>query len=125
VRWRANAGRPNEPMKTTVDKELKRKITERWKILACGIAQLDVAEMTAFAQLDYILSEAGLLARPRKRRRISPDSEAHAISVAEAQTAKAESDSAPTLSRSGVGERFDEAGKDEKWEAPRYDKEEV
>jgi hypothetical protein len=41
---------------------------------------------------------------PIKRPRISPDSEAHAISVAEAKSAKAEGDKSPTLSRSGVGE---------------------
>jgi hypothetical protein len=50
---------------TTVDKNLKRKITERWNILVAGRAQLDATEAAALAQLEYILLEAGLLARKR------------------------------------------------------------
>jgi hypothetical protein len=40
--------------------KLKRDITKRWE----GIKGGDTA---AFAQLEYILQEAGLLARPRRR----------------------------------------------------------
>lgn len=40
--------------------KLKREITKRW-----GSVRTDA---TAHAQLEYILMEAGLLARPRKRR---------------------------------------------------------
>jgi len=52
----------------TVDKELKRKITARWYILA-GAVWAGSQEAAAFAQLEYILIEAGLLARQRKRRK--------------------------------------------------------
>jgi hypothetical protein len=42
--------------------KLKREITKRWPTLP---TEIDGKE---FAQLEYILQEAGLLARPRRRR---------------------------------------------------------
>jgi hypothetical protein len=52
------------------DKELKRKITERWNILSNHQnfnPFADGPKITVFAQLEYILIEAGLLAQRRKR----------------------------------------------------------
>jgi hypothetical protein len=52
------------------DKELKRKITERWNLLTRHQnfnPFPNGPECTAFAQLEYILIEAGLLAQRRER----------------------------------------------------------
>ena len=78
----------------TVDKELKRKITARWNILSDGKAG---EWEKAFAQLEYILLEAGLLAKRRKRRKNSRPSR----------------------------DEMDEVAADAKWESPRYEKEEA
>jgi hypothetical protein len=52
------------------DQELKRKITDRWKIIRfCAVGHLDVEVVKAFAQLEYILEKAGLLAQTRERRK--------------------------------------------------------
>jgi hypothetical protein len=61
-------------MTTTVDKELKHKITERWNIISRGQTCnpfKSSREITAFAQLEYILLEAGLLAQKRAPRKVS------------------------------------------------------
>ena len=43
-------------------KDLRRKISRRWPLLS--------GDPKAHAQLEYILQEAGLLARPRRRFRL-------------------------------------------------------
>jgi hypothetical protein len=49
------------------DQELKRKITDRWKIIAAAVEhQLDTDAAMAFAQLEYIFEEAGLLIKKRQ-----------------------------------------------------------
>jgi hypothetical protein len=52
------------------EEALKRKITQRWNVIA-GIDRSPFPsgpKSAAFAQLEYIMQEAGLLARPRPRR---------------------------------------------------------
>lgn len=51
--------------------DLKRQITPRWNILAGEVR--GQRAVTAFAQLEYILAEAGLLGRRRNRKKSQPE----------------------------------------------------
>jgi hypothetical protein len=63
------------------DPALKRKISERWNIISRGQRHNPFPtgrESTAFAQLEYILIEAGLLAQrraPRRERKMLEETE--------------------------------------------------